>query len=142
MRITDTSDLRWKTAVVDYLDVGTYLDGDGDGLDDLTGLAQRIDHLAELGVTCLWLGWGRFEVLAQPHRSVLAHCCQVDDDRLVALHNLGPDPCAVPLDLGSCQPGDRLVDLLQAAPPRCRTTGYGYGYRWLRLLHDGDRRPA
>ncbi len=55
MRITDTSDLWWKNAVVYCLDVETYLDWDGDGTGDLPGLAQRIDHLAELGVTCLWL---------------------------------------------------------------------------------------
>jgi trehalose synthase len=55
MRITDTSDLWWKTAVVYCLDVETYLDWNGDGCGDLAGLAQRIDHLADLGVTCLWL---------------------------------------------------------------------------------------
>ena len=55
MRITDTSDLWWKTAVVYCLDVETFLDSGGDGKGDLTGLAQRIDYLADLGVTCLWL---------------------------------------------------------------------------------------
>ncbi len=55
MRITDTSDLWWKTAVVYCLDVETFLDWDGDGSGDLQGLAQRIDYLAELGVTCIWL---------------------------------------------------------------------------------------
>ncbi|SFL45716.1 alpha-amylase family protein [Geodermatophilus ruber] len=55
MRITDTSDLWWKTAVVYCLDVETYLDWNGDGCGDFEGLAQRIDHLADLGVTCLWL---------------------------------------------------------------------------------------
>jgi trehalose synthase len=55
MRITDTSDLWWKTAVVYCLDVETYMDWDGDGCGDFVGLAQRIDHLADLGVTCLWL---------------------------------------------------------------------------------------
>ncbi|MGY1689767.1 alpha-amylase family protein [Geodermatophilus sp. SYSU D01105] len=55
MRITDTSDLWWKTAVVYCLDVETYLDWNGDGCGDFAGLAQRIDHLADLGVTCLWL---------------------------------------------------------------------------------------
>jgi trehalose synthase len=55
VRITDTSDLWWKNAVVYCLDVETYLDWDGDGCGDFAGLAQRIDHLADLGVTCLWL---------------------------------------------------------------------------------------
>jgi trehalose synthase len=55
MRLTDTSDLWWKTAVFYNLDIKTFLDSDDDGVGDLPGLAQRIDHLAELGVTCLWL---------------------------------------------------------------------------------------
>jgi trehalose synthase len=55
MRITDTSDLWWKSAVIYCLDVETYLDSDGDGVGDLQGLAARIDYLSQLGVTCLWL---------------------------------------------------------------------------------------
>ncbi len=55
MKITDTSDLWWKNAVIYCLDVETFMDWDGDGVGDLQGLAQRIDHLAQLGVTCLWL---------------------------------------------------------------------------------------
>ena len=53
MRVTHTADLWWKTAVVYCLDVETFLDWDGDGTGDLQGLAQRLDHLAGLGVTCL-----------------------------------------------------------------------------------------
>jgi trehalose synthase len=55
VRITETADLWWKTAVIYCLDVETYFDWDGDGAGDLQGLAQRIDYLAELGVTCIWL---------------------------------------------------------------------------------------
>jgi trehalose synthase len=55
VRISTTSDLWWKTAVVYCLDVETYLDQGGDGRGDLAGVVQRLDHLADLGVTCLWL---------------------------------------------------------------------------------------
>jgi trehalose synthase len=55
MRITETSDVWWKTAVIYCLDVETYLDWDNDGRGDFTGLAQRLDYLSSLGVTCLWL---------------------------------------------------------------------------------------
>ncbi|KRE93682.1 trehalose synthase [Nocardioides sp. Soil774] len=55
MQITETSDVWWKTAVVYCLDVETFYDLDGNGIGDLSGLAERIDYLAELGVTCLWL---------------------------------------------------------------------------------------
>jgi len=55
MRLTQTSDLWWKNAVVYCLDVETYADGDGDGCGDFRGLIQQIDHLHRLGVTCIWL---------------------------------------------------------------------------------------
>jgi glycosidase len=50
-----TSDLWWKNAVLYCLDVETFLDSDGDGCGDITGLTERIDYLAGLGVSCLWL---------------------------------------------------------------------------------------
>ncbi len=55
MKITDTSDLWWKSAVVYCLDVETYLDWNDDGVGDFVGLSHRVDYLAELGVTCIWL---------------------------------------------------------------------------------------
>ncbi|MFP5416079.1 MAG: alpha-amylase family protein [Actinomycetes bacterium] len=55
MRINETSDLWWKTAVFYCLDVETFFDSDNDGVGDFDGLSARIDYLAELGVTCLWL---------------------------------------------------------------------------------------
>jgi maltose alpha-D-glucosyltransferase/alpha-amylase len=50
-----TSDLWWKNAVIYCVDVDSFLDTDGDGIGDLNGLTRRIDYLAGLGVTCLWL---------------------------------------------------------------------------------------
>ncbi|SDK50612.1 alpha-amylase family protein [Nonomuraea jiangxiensis] len=55
MRLTYTSDLWWKNAVIYCLDVETFKDGNGDGVGDFRGLTQQIDYLAGLGVTCLWL---------------------------------------------------------------------------------------
>jgi trehalose synthase len=50
-----TSDLWWKNAVVYCLDIETFLDADGDGCGDIAGLTERIDYLAGIGVSCLWL---------------------------------------------------------------------------------------
>jgi len=55
MSIGDTGDLWWKTAVVYCLSTETFMDWDGDGVGDFQGIAHRLDYLAELGVTCLWL---------------------------------------------------------------------------------------
>jgi trehalose synthase len=48
-------DLWWKNAVIYCVDVETFLDSDGDGCGDLPGLTERIDYLAGIGVSCLWL---------------------------------------------------------------------------------------
>jgi trehalose synthase len=55
MRLTPTSDLWWKNAVIYCLDVETFRDADGDGCGDLAGLIERVDHAARLGASCLWL---------------------------------------------------------------------------------------
>jgi maltose alpha-D-glucosyltransferase/alpha-amylase len=48
-------DLWYKDAIVYSLDVDSFQDSNGDGIGDFRGLAQRLDYLASLGVTCLWL---------------------------------------------------------------------------------------
>ncbi|MDQ0575733.1 alpha-amylase family glycosyl hydrolase [Agromyces albus] len=55
MKVTARGDLWWKTAVVYCLDVETFMDWNDDGSGDFEGLEHRLDHLADLGVTCLWL---------------------------------------------------------------------------------------
>ncbi|HEX6419174.1 MAG TPA: alpha-amylase family protein [Acidimicrobiales bacterium] len=55
MSIRTTSDQWWNNGVFYCLDVETFLDSNGDGCGDLGGLAQRIDYLAGIGVTTLWL---------------------------------------------------------------------------------------
>src|SRR3954453_3548667 len=48
-------DLWYKNAIIYCLDVEKYLDGNGDGIGDFEGLTRRLDYLAGLGITCLWL---------------------------------------------------------------------------------------
>ena len=55
MSLEATSDLWWKSAILCCVDTQSFLDSNGDGIGDLDGLTQRIDYLAGLGVTCLWL---------------------------------------------------------------------------------------
>ncbi|NHA67440.1 alpha-amylase family protein [Phycicoccus flavus] len=55
MRSSDVGDVWWKSAVVYCADVQTFQDSDGDGCGDLRGLTDRLEYLADLGVTVLWL---------------------------------------------------------------------------------------
>ena len=49
------NDLWYKNAIVYSLSVGTYMDANGDGIGDFTGLMRRLDYLQGLGVTPIWL---------------------------------------------------------------------------------------
>ncbi|MGH7278629.1 MAG: alpha-amylase family protein [Candidatus Rokuibacteriota bacterium] len=48
-------DLWYKNAIIYCLDVEKYMDANGDGIGDFDGLSRRLDYLAGLGVTCIWL---------------------------------------------------------------------------------------
>jgi maltose alpha-D-glucosyltransferase/alpha-amylase len=48
-------ELWFKQAIIYCLQVETYVDSNGDGIGDFPGLCERLDYLAGLGVTCLWL---------------------------------------------------------------------------------------
>jgi maltose alpha-D-glucosyltransferase / alpha-amylase len=45
----------FKNAVVYCVNVETYADSNDDGVGDFIGLCERLDYLAGLGVTCIWL---------------------------------------------------------------------------------------
>ena len=49
------NDLWYKNAVIYNLAVGTYMDANGDGVGDFSGLMRRLDYLHGLGVTAIWL---------------------------------------------------------------------------------------
>ncbi|MFF9869846.1 glycoside hydrolase family 13 protein [Streptomyces sp. NPDC013953] len=47
-------DAWWRNAVIYQIYPRSFADGDGDGVGDLAGVRQRLDHLASLGVDALW----------------------------------------------------------------------------------------
>ncbi len=47
--------LWYKDAVFYQLHVKSFADSNGDGIGDFPGLTSRLDHIASLGVDCLWL---------------------------------------------------------------------------------------
>jgi len=49
------NDLWYKNAVIYCLSVATFMDANGDGTGDFSGLMRRLDYLHGLGVTAIWL---------------------------------------------------------------------------------------
>ena len=47
--------LWYKDAIVYETHVKSFYDANGDGVGDFAGLTEKLDYLAELGVTCVWL---------------------------------------------------------------------------------------
>ncbi|MBZ2195296.1 alpha-glucosidase [Occultella gossypii] len=45
----------WRRAVFYQVYPRSFADSDGDGVGDLRGVTARLDHLADLGVDCVWL---------------------------------------------------------------------------------------
>lgn len=45
----------WKSAVVYQVYPRSFMDGNGDGVGDIPGIRQRLDHLQHLGVDVVWL---------------------------------------------------------------------------------------
>ncbi|GAA4155705.1 alpha,alpha-phosphotrehalase [Leifsonia shinshuensis] len=57
------SETWWKSAVVYQIYPRSFADSDGDGIGDLRGIIQHLDHLQELGVDVVWLS----PIYASPH---------------------------------------------------------------------------
>jgi oligo-1,6-glucosidase len=52
--VTDP-DVWWRNAVVYQIYPRSFADGSGDGVGDLRGVLEHLDHLAELGVDVVWI---------------------------------------------------------------------------------------
>ena len=53
--MSDPTRAWWKSAVVYQIYPRSFADSDGDGIGDLGGVIERLDHLHDLGVDVLWL---------------------------------------------------------------------------------------
>src|ERR1700736_54849 len=49
------NNLWYKNAIIYCLSVATYMDANGDGIGDFSGLMRRLDYLQGLGITAIWL---------------------------------------------------------------------------------------
>jgi hypothetical protein len=58
------NDLWYRNAVIYCLSVANYMDVNGDGIGDFTGLMRRLDYLHGLGITAIWL----MPYQVSPHR--------------------------------------------------------------------------
>jgi len=94
-------------------------------------------------------GWGTWQVLDTDTPAVLAHRCDWIDDVVVAIHNFGPDPCVLRVNLGADLPEDaRVHDLLdreealhELDEQSLELTLEGYGFRWFRVRSRGGTVP-
>ena len=52
---TMTDPLWYKDAVIYQVHIKSFYDSNNDGIGDFKGLIQKLDYIADLGVTCIWL---------------------------------------------------------------------------------------
>src|ERR1700752_3868805 len=54
-QITSGDSLWYRDAIIYEAHVRGFYDSNGDGIGDFPGLTEKLPHLHDLGVTCLWL---------------------------------------------------------------------------------------
>ena len=54
-RVGPRSDLWWKGAVIYQIYPRSFIDSNGDGVGDLSGITSRLDYVASLGVDAIWI---------------------------------------------------------------------------------------
>lgn len=115
---------------------------------DHGSLLSFVRHLIRRYHEAPELGWGELEILDQPERPVLVHLVRQDADATLAVHNLGPEPATLELEVPEVSAGcvlrDRLQDHVIELDDRGRAElpVDGYGYHWFRVSEPGDPRLA
>jgi maltose alpha-D-glucosyltransferase/alpha-amylase len=87
-------------------------------------------------------GFGKLGVLDVGERSVFAHSCDWDGRVVVALHNLADEECDARVE---SLLGEDVIDVAEIwsdreykAPKNGRVQLGAYGYRWFRVLKEGQ----
>jgi len=83
-------------------------------------------------------GWGELQIYDTNHEAVMAHGCEWEKSRTIALHNFSKEPTVVAIDLGErsdLQLDDLLANnsFLVAEKGRLDLKLDGYGHRWFRV---------
>ena len=122
-------DLWYKNAIFYCLHVGTFMDANGDGVGDFEGLMRRLDYLAGIGVTAIWLapfhptpnrddGYDVMDYYGVDPRSIHAHVAGEHGDSEVAVWS-SANIAGMPLDDYAAAPydEDELAPLVRDDPP-------------------------
>lgn len=99
---------------------------------DQDSLWHQIRHLIAQRKQILTFGDGTWHLVRCDRGAVFTHECDCDEDRVIAVHNLGDQAQTVHMDLGSGRWIDVWSDQTYPAPTENSVEIGPYGYRWLR----------
>ena len=95
-----------------------------------------IERAISIRKQCPEFGWGSWQAIDTGNPQVLAHCCEWQGKRAIALHNLSSKPCTVELPSADAQHLNVLLGAKQQDSGRFDLEGYGYC--WLRVGHNNS----